>query len=82
LTFCPVNSLPDLIYVSVDFDDVGLERTFVELYAVRKKIRKLVSGKKMFMEDVADLLYKELVGCTSVTVTLMFGRHVVIVGED
>jgi hypothetical protein len=81
VTFCPVNNLPDLIYVSVDFDDEGLERQFVELYAIRKRIRKLVSWKKMFMEDVADLLFRELVGCSSVTVTLFLNRHIVIKGE-
>lgn len=78
VTFCPVNKLPDLIYVSVDYDSEELEPPFQELYETRKQIRKLVSGKRMFMEDICSLLYKELKGCSSVTVTLLFGRHVVI----
>lgn len=78
LTICPVNKLPDLIYITVDFDDEELH----ELYAIRKEIRKLVSGKRMFMEDIAELVFLQIKGCSSVTVTLLFGRHVVIYGED
>lgn len=78
LTFCPVNHLPDLIYVEVEFDDDELH----ELYAIRKRIRKIASFKKKFMEVICEELFSEFQGCTSVTVTLAFGRHVVTRYED
>lgn len=87
LTICPVNNLPDLIYVTVDFIhdaydvDPEVEFPLYELYGVRKQIRQLASGKKMFMEDIAALLYKEIKGASSVTVTLLFGRHAVTHGD-
>lgn len=71
ITFCPVNNLPDVIYVYVTFD------TFTELYDVRKKIRKLVNFKKMFMEDVAQCLLHGIEGAVEVEVRLITGRHVV-----
>lgn len=78
ITICPVNHLPDLIYVTVSFDDMELH----ELYDIRKRIRKVASWKKKFMEDIAEDLFREFRGCTSVTVTLAFGRHEVIRYED
>jgi hypothetical protein len=72
VTFCPVNKLPDVIYVTVEFP------SFAELYAVRKRIRKLVSWKLCFMEDVAAMLRLEFPDATEIRVTLLTGRHVVI----
>jgi len=71
ITFCPVNKLPDLIYIYVTFD------TFTELYAIRKRIRELVSFKKMFMEDVAKILLENIEEASLVEVRLAAGRHVV-----
>lgn len=71
ITFCPVNNLPDPLYISIEFD------SFVELYGVRKRVRELVSLKNMFMEDVAKLVAAEYPQAVSVTVTLLFSRHVV-----
>jgi hypothetical protein len=83
VTFCPVNHLPDLLYVTVDFDDNPVvDPQFNELYTVRKKVRKLVSWKKMFMEDIAEKVYNMFPECSAVTVSLLFNRHVVIRGEE
>lgn len=71
LTFCPENNLPDLIYITVEFNK------FAELYAVRKKVRKLISKKKMYMEDIAKAVSDEFNTATCVTVRLVFNRHVV-----
>jgi hypothetical protein len=71
VTVCPVNKLPDLIYVTVQFEDMK----FHELYTIRKRIRKIASWKCMFMEDIAELMFREFKGCSSVTVALLFGRH-------
>ena len=73
LTFCPVNNLPDFIYVTVKFE------TFCELYAVRKKIKELLSLKTIFMEGAAKLILDAFPEATEVTVTLAFNRHVVVV---
>ena len=73
LTFCPVNGLPDLIYITLEFDDSKLR----DLYKVRKQVRKLVSMKKMYMEDVARRVSDEFPEAI-VTVRLAFNRHVVI----
>ena len=77
LTFCPVNGLPDLIYVTVEFDDNGLH----ELYDIRRQVRHLTQGKKMFMEDLAQLVFEEL-GADAVTVRLAFNRHVVTITKE
>lgn len=68
VTFCPVNNLPDLIFVEMTFSN------FVELYAARKKLVKLVTLKTMYMEDIAKLVMKEL-GPDKVVVRLMFNKH-------
>ena len=73
MTFCPVNHLPDLVYASVTFEGDEVN----ELYAVRKRIRKLLSGRKVFMESLADDLANEFPTATTVSVRLMFDRHVV-----
>lgn len=71
ITVCPVNNLPDLIYVSVEFD------SFVELYKARKMIRKCASWKRMYMEDIAEAVSELFPQAVSVTVRLAFNRHVV-----
>ncbi len=75
LTFCPVNKLPDLIYVELEF------HRFAELYAVRKKVRKLLQGKTIFMEDAAKLVL-EAFPVERVTVRLMFNKHIVMMEQD
>lgn len=76
LTFCPVNNLPDLIYVEIE------SRVSVDLYEVRRRVRKLLSRKKMYMEECAQLIYSEFLDdmpdC-KVTVRLMFNKHKVTV---
>lgn len=72
VTICPVNALPDFIYVSVTF-----ENEFVELYQVRKEIVKLVRGSIAFMEDIAQKVFEHFNQAKSVEVRLMFSRHVV-----
>jgi hypothetical protein len=82
ITYCPVNSLPDFIYVSVhvNLDSAG---QMLELYAVRRTVRRLVRGSKAFMEDIAlhvqDHLLSEMGVRASVEVRLAFNRHVVYV---
>lgn len=71
ITFCPVNNLPDFIYVTVQFDK------FAELYKVRRRIRTLISGKKLFMENICALVAKEFPDAVSVEVRLMFNKHIV-----
>jgi hypothetical protein len=66
-----------LVYVSVQHDD-----QFAELYGVRKKIRKLVSWRKEFMEDLANRVFHEFPDATEVRVTLLFSRHVVIMRRN
>ena len=75
MTFCPVNNKPDFIFVELEF------HRFVELYAVRRKARKLLQGKKMFMEECAKLLLESL-QVERVTVRLMFNRHIVIMEQE
>lgn len=76
VTFCPVNHLPDLIYITVEFDDEEIH----ELYDLRKRIRKIASMQKMFMEDIAQLIFDEIQP-DQVTVRLAFNRHVVIISN-
>lgn len=76
ITVCPVNNLPDLLYVTVEFNDSGL----TDLYRVRARIRKIVQFKRAYMEDLADKLLDEFPGAT-ITVSLAFARHVVIVSR-
>ncbi len=69
VTFCPVNKLPDLIYVSIMFEQ------FKELYAVRRRIKKLLQWKRMFMEEAALALLDEFPDATLVEVKLLFDKH-------
>lgn len=73
LTFCPVNGLPDFIYITVTFHD-----TWAELYSVRKIIKKCASFKEKYMEDIAKSVLSEIPNAHSVTVNLAFSRHTVI----
>lgn len=77
VTLCPVNKLPDLIYITVRFDD-----TFAELYGVRKVLRKAAAWKMAFMEDIAETVLQQFPEATEVTVTLLFGRHVTRITRD
>lgn len=72
VTFCPVNKLPDLIFVEVTFYN-----DFHELYNVRKKLRNLISGKTIFMEDIPALVLQEYPDAKIVKVRLAFNKHVV-----
>jgi hypothetical protein len=72
VTFCPVNHLPDLVWIEVEFAN-----EFQELYAVRRRVRKIAAWRKMFMEDVAQAVYFAFPTCKSVTVRLALDRHVV-----
>lgn len=73
ITFCPVNRLPDFLYITVTF-----ENEFQELYAIRKRIRKVASWKLKFMEDIAADLRKEFPSAVNIKVQLIFGRHVIL----
>jgi hypothetical protein len=75
MTFCPVNHLPDLVYCSVTFNDNEVH----ELYEVRRRIRRLISGRKEFMETLADDLAKAFPHALCVSVRLMFNRHEIVV---
>jgi hypothetical protein len=74
MTFCPVNRLPDFVYVTVTF-----ENHFEELYAIRKRIRKTISGQTAFMEDLANKLSLEFPEAVEVELALITRRHVVTI---
>lgn len=73
VTFCPVNNLPDLLYVEVTFTE------FEELYAVRKKVRSALRYRKLYMEQACQTVYNLFPNCTSVTVRLPFNKHKVTI---
>lgn len=75
VTFCPVNRMPDLIFISVTFRD------FKELYAVRKLLRRFWF-KTLFMEEVAYGVLKVIPDASRVRVHLMFNRHCVEVSSN
>lgn len=75
MTWCPVSNMPDLVYASVTWFD----NKDHELYAVRRRIRKLLAGRKCFMEELAVDLAKEFPDAHQVTVSLAFNRHYVAV---
>jgi hypothetical protein len=75
ITRCPVNNMPDVIYVYLTFDQ------FEELYAVRKELHRLLQGKKMFMEDIAQLMLDRYPTAIEAEVRLLTGRHVVIISR-
>jgi hypothetical protein len=70
VTFCPVNRLPDLIYISVTFSN-----EFQELYQVRRRIKKVAQWKLMFMEDIANTVLSEFPTAKAVHLNLLFNRH-------
>lgn len=72
ITICPVNNLPDLIYVTVTFED-----QFVELYNARKRIKAVTNYKRAYMEDIASSVLKAFPLACEVEVKLLTGRHVV-----
>jgi len=74
MTFCPVNKLPDLIYVSVRYEGI-----FAELYSVRRLVRAITSGKCKYMETLAAEVLDALPSAKSVTIRLAFNRHEVTV---
>lgn len=78
VTFCPVNRLPDLIYVSVRVKN----GQFIDLYAVRKQVRKIAAWRLAYMEAIAfDILEK--FPRSYVTVRLAFSRHeITVYNED
>lgn len=77
ITFCPVNKLPDLLYITVE----PIEGKFIELYSVRKKLRDY-SFRTIFMEDLSKAIMKDFPDADAVTVRLLFSRHVVLTIRD
>jgi hypothetical protein len=75
ITFCPVNKLPDLIYITIEFND------FVELYSTRNRIRRLSQFKCMFMEDIAKLVFEAFPQASSVELRLAFDKHFVKISK-
>jgi hypothetical protein len=74
VTFCPVNKLPDLIWVSLSFAD-----PVPELYGVRKLLKRHFMWKTMFMEDVAREALALWPDAQQVEVRLAFNRHHVVI---
>lgn len=70
VTFCPVNGLPDPLFITLRFTD----NEFHELYAIRKQLRKAFAWKKMFMEDIAVKL-SEMYPTAHIEVRLWFDKH-------
>lgn len=77
VTFCPVNNLPDLLYVSLEFKD----GKFRELYELRKKIRKLLRWRRMFMEGAASKIAYHFPEASAIEIRLAFNRHVIRIEE-
>lgn len=76
ITFCPVNKLPDFIFVKVTFN------TFKELYAVRKELKKAFNFRCMFMEDVALEVAERFPDSEQVEVHLAFSKHIVKISKE
>lgn len=76
VTICPVNNLPDLIYISVQTSE------FVELYAARKRIRKVAAWKRLYMEDIIHLVFGEFPEAEQVTLNLAFNRHSITIRNE
>lgn len=76
VTYCPVNNLPDFIYVECTYHN----QPFVELYQLRKRMRHLLQGRKLFMEECAELVHKELKPDVT-KVRLIFNKHIIEVGN-
>jgi hypothetical protein len=77
ITFCPINGLPDFIFVECVF----INKPFMELYNVRKIIRRTLQGKKLFMEECAELVHQNL-KCDETTIRLIFNKHTVSIKND
>lgn len=90
VTFCPVNHLPDFLWVSIQFRDrvtmpgvawpSGHESTFCQppdLYAIRRTIRYVLRWRKLTMEEAAERLLAAFPEATGVRVALAFERHTV-----
>ena len=73
VTICPVNNLPGLIYISVEFKGPELN----ELYAVRRKIKRLASWRKEFMENIALDVFNAFPTASRVTLRLALDRHTI-----
>jgi hypothetical protein len=71
VTRCPVNKLPDPVFITLTFDD------FVELYEVRRELRKRYSGLTIFMEDLAQAVLVDFPKARRVQVRLWFNKHTV-----
>lgn len=74
MTFCPVNHLPDFVYVTVTH-----KGQFVELYGARRKINRAIRFKKTYMEQLCEIVAKEFPQAAEIKVTLLFARHTVII---
>lgn len=74
ITRCPLSIIPDFVYVELHIED-----NFVELYDARKKLRKLLSWRCSYMEDLAARVLDAFPGVNGVTVRLMFNIHSVTV---
>lgn len=72
ITFCPVNGLPDVLYIQLLFED-----PIPELYGVRRMLRKNFMWRKMYMEDVAKEAMQLYPDAAQAIVRLAFDRHVV-----
>jgi NADPH-dependent 7-cyano-7-deazaguanine reductase QueF len=78
MTFCPVNRLPDFVYVYVTFP----AEEFVELYNVRKQIRAAIKGRCEFMETLAKDLLTHFDAALQVEFVLMTGRHRIVLQRE
>lgn len=78
ITICPVNYLPDIIFISVEF-----RCEFKELYGIRKQMKKAVPHfSKMYMEDVAKRLCAKFPDYHAVEVRLLFNKHIVRIENE
>ncbi len=77
ITFCPVNSLPDFVFVEVEFTD-----KFAELYEVRRIIKRTIRFKKKFMEDLANDILCRFPEASAVRLRLMFNKHVITIKRN
>lgn len=75
VTFCPKNNLPDFIYIRVKFKDAQ----FNDLYEVRRKIKKAVQWKRMYMEEVAAEIVNEFPDAIEIVVKLIFNKHYIAI---
>lgn len=79
LTFCPVNGLPDLIYITIFMSSKDKDGNVVDLYKVRKRVRAQFSGRRMFMEEVAEEVQRLYPDANQIEVHLAFNRHIVTI---